>query len=158
MLRIDLRDLRHGPVDVQAQVAPGDPVLEGLDIELVGPLDVGGRLQATGTGEYFWQAQLRGSARSECRRCLAEVPIVIAHDVGLLFSSDDDAQEDPDVYPVLAGATHLELNQAVREELALAVPAFPLCRDDCAGLCPRCGADLNAGPCACAAAAQSRRG
>jgi uncharacterized metal-binding protein YceD (DUF177 family) len=38
----------------------------------------------------------------------------------------------------------------VREELALAAHAhLLLCREDCAGLCPRCGADLNAGPCAC---------
>jgi uncharacterized protein len=38
----------------------------------------------------------------------------------------------------------------VREELALATPGhLLLCRDECAGLCPKCGADLNAGPCAC---------
>ena len=36
-----------------------------------------------------------------------------------------------------------------REELALAVDAFPLCREDCRGLCPRCGADLNRGACSC---------
>lgn len=156
MLRVDLRELRHGPVDVQAQVAPGDPLLDGLKIDLVGPLEVGGRLQATGTGDYFWQARLRGAARSECRRCLAPVPIVIAQDVGLLFSGDPDTQEDPDVYPIADSAAHLELGQAVREEVALSVPGLPLCREDCAGLCPRCGADLNAGPCACIAAAQSR--
>ena len=39
-------------------------------------------------------------------------------------------------------------------ELALEVPAFVLCRDDCAGLCPTCGADLNAGPCACVRSAE----
>lgn len=156
MLRVDLRELRHGPVDVQAQVAPGDPLLDGLEIHLVGPLDVSGRLQATGSGEYFWQGRLRGSARSECRRCLVEVPVVIAQDVALMFSGDAESQDDPDVYPLPATATHIDLGQAVREEIALAVPAFPLCREDCAGLCPRCGADLNAGPCACTAAAQSR--
>jgi len=38
---------------------------------------------------------------------------------------------------------------ALREELALAVDVYPLCREDCRGLCPRCGADLNQGPCPC---------
>jgi uncharacterized protein len=67
---------------------------------------------------------------------------------------DPDAADDPSVYPLAASATHLELGEAVREELALAIPAFPLCREDCAGLCPGCGADLNAGPCGCTVSAE----
>jgi uncharacterized protein len=38
----------------------------------------------------------------------------------------------------------LDLHAWARDALALALPAKVLCRDDCAGLCPRCGADLNA--------------
>src|SRR2546422_2859983 len=45
---------------------------------------------------------------------------------------------------------------AVREELLLAVPQWVVCRDDCRGLCPRCGKDLNAGPCGCPAAPADR--
>jgi uncharacterized protein len=37
----------------------------------------------------------------------------------------------------------------IREELILAVPEYVLCREECRGLCPRCGKDLNEGPCAC---------
>jgi len=36
------------------------------------------------------------------------------------------------------------------------VPDAPLCRSDCRGLCPRCGADLNAGPCGCGTAEPDR--
>ena len=39
---------------------------------------------------------------------------------------------------------------AIRDELILAAPRYLQCRDDCRGLCPRCGQDLNAGPCGCA--------
>ena len=47
-------------------------------------------------------------------------------------------------------ATSVDVTEVVREELALAAQTdLLLCRDDCAGLCPTCGADLNAGPCAC---------
>jgi uncharacterized protein len=49
-------------------------------------------------------------------------------------------------------AGRIDLAEVVREELALAVPPFVLCREDCAGLCPKCGSDLNAGPCECAPA------
>jgi len=44
------------------------------------------------------------------------------------------------------------LGPVLREEMVLAVPSLVLCRETCAGLCPRCGADLNQGPCGCAAA------
>ena len=46
---------------------------------------------------------------------------------------------------------------AVREELILAGPQYVLCREDCRGLCPRCGKDLNAGPCGCPAVAPNPR-
>ena len=45
----------------------------------------------------------------------------------------------------------LDLRPSVREQWLLAVPSFVLCREDCKGLCPHCGADLNLGPCGCTA-------
>jgi uncharacterized protein len=46
---------------------------------------------------------------------------------------------------------HLDLSEAVRQYEESARPMRPLCRPDCAGLCPNCGSDWNEGPCACAA-------
>ena len=43
----------------------------------------------------------------------------------------------------------IDLGGFVREILTLAVPVQPLCKESCLGLCPRCGADRNAGPCGC---------
>jgi len=43
----------------------------------------------------------------------------------------------------------LDLGEMVRQYLLLSLPMHPLCREDCAGLCPHCGHNLNAGPCAC---------
>jgi uncharacterized protein len=149
MLRIDRRELRAGPVETDATVSADDPLLGGLALRLEGDLAVSGRLQQAGHGDYLWRGRLAGTARAECRRCLAEVPVAIAADVDVLFSADPDAGDDPSVYPIAEAATHVDVGEAVREELALAVPPYVLCRDDCAGLCPRCGADLNAGPCGC---------
>jgi uncharacterized protein len=151
MLRVDLRDLRRGPVDTTGELLPDDPVFEGLGLGLDGPVKLEGRLQTTGDGEYFWRGALHGDVRLECRRCLKELHRPVDADVSVLFSVDPDAAEDPSVYPLAPDAPYLDLGDAVREELALAVPAYVLCRDACAGLCPRCGADLNAGPCGCTA-------
>ncbi len=147
MLLVDVRSLRHGPVDTRGTIEPGDPLLEGLAMELATPLEVDGRLQATAEGEYFWKGRVRGEVLGSCRRCLSPLTLPVDAEVGVMFSADPDVQEDPDVFPLPATASAIDLGQAVREELALTVEAFPLCREDCAGLCPKCGADLNAGPC-----------
>ena len=152
MLRVDLRELHRGPVETVGRLDPDDPAFAGLDLELVGPVSVDGRLQETGPGEYFWRGRLRGARVANCRRCLTEVRPPIDVEFNVLFSEDPDAADDPSVYPLPPRAATLDLGEAVREELALAVPPFVLCREDCAGLCPRCGADLNAGPCQCAPA------
>ncbi len=150
MLRVDLRDLQRGPVETDGRLEPDDPAFEGLDLALMGSVLVHGRLQATGPGEYFWRARLEGTVRLHCRRCLAEVRHRVDEDLSLLFSEDPEAGEDPSVYLLPPHAATLDLSEAVREELALAVPAYLLCREDCAGLCPRCGGDRNTGGCRCA--------
>ncbi len=151
MLRVDIRDLQRGPVRTDGRLAPEDKAFEGLDLGLAGPVAVSGQLQATGDGEYLWRGHVHGVVRGECRRCLAEVLDEVDIDVAAaVFSADPDAADDPDFYPLPERANSVDVTDVVREELALAaVSDLLLCRDDCAGLCPKCGADLNAGPCAC---------
>ena len=68
----------------------------------------------------------------------------------LIFADvGDEETEDSDVYPLDPKDRDLDLRPALREEWLLAAPTFGLCRPDCKGLCPRCGADLNAGPHEC---------
>lgn len=150
MLQVDVRDLRRGPVATDGKLGPGDPLFEGLDIRLVGPVQVGGTLEGAGHGGYFWHGRFAGEVRSTCRRCLEEFVTPVERAVEVIFSADPDLQEDPSVYPLTEPLAHVDLRPALREELALAVDVFPLCREDCRGLCPRCGADLNRGPCQCA--------
>jgi uncharacterized protein len=152
MLRVDLRDIHRGPVETAGVLQPDDSVFKGLELGLAGPVGVAGRLQETGPGEYFWRGRVRGEVRGGCRRCLTEVAQPLDVELNLLFSEDPEAQDDPSVYPLPPAAAAIELGEAIREELALAVPAYLLCREECAGLCPRCGADLNAGACQCAPA------
>lgn len=151
MLSFDLRALQDGPVVTEATVPPNHPALEGLAMDLVGPVVVSGRLAATAGDDVLWHGHLRASVAGECRRCLRPVEQVLDEAVEVVFSADPDLLDDPSVYPLDVRASTVDLGQAVREELVLRVETFPLCRPDCAGLCPTCGADLNAGPCGCAA-------
>ncbi|HLB81696.1 MAG TPA: DUF177 domain-containing protein [Gemmatimonadales bacterium] len=149
MLQVDLRELARGPVDTQGQLAGSDPLFDGLNVALAEPVRVAGRLQAAGEGRFYWRASLRTRTAGECRRCLAAVTVPVVAAVDALFSQDPDALEDPNSYALARDATAIDLRVALREELLLAVPQWVVCRDDCRGLCPRCGKDLNAGPCGC---------
>jgi uncharacterized protein len=156
MLRVDIRDLQRGPVRTVGELPPDDPTFEGLGLALAAPVQVNGQLQATGDGEYLWRGQIHAVLRGECRRCLTEVldEVEVGVDAAM-FSTDPEAADAPDFYPLPERASTVDVGAVVREELALATPGhLLLCRDECAGLCPKCGADLNAGPCACRAPAE----
>jgi len=150
MLRVDLRELARGPVETRGELGQADPLLEGLDVALGAPVVVTGRLQATGEGRFYWHGSLRTVVSGECRRCLTAVTAPVTAEADALFTQDSEAQEDPDAYALASDATEIDLAPAVRQEVLLAVPRFLQCREDCRGLCPRCGQDLNAGPCGCA--------
>lgn len=149
MLRVDLRALEAGPIELAAELAPDDAALGPLEFSLRGPVRVTGRITESGPGQYYWDGRLEATVAGECRRCLTPVAVPVHHAVRVLFTTAPDAGDDPSVYVVSARATELDLGLAVREELILAVPEYVVCREECRGICPRCGADLNRGPCDC---------
>lgn len=155
MLCVDLRETVAGAVATAGHVAADHPALAGLAAKFSAPIEVQGVLTASAGDNLRWQAHLRTVVTAECRRCLAPVDEVIEDDVDVIFSSDADLLDDPAVYELPVNAVALDVTAAVREEIALRVSAFPLCRPDCRGLCTVCGADLNAGPCACSAASST---
>jgi uncharacterized protein len=130
VLRAPLPDLTT-PV---ASVPVGSPVTADAEIEsVVEGLLVTGKVRATVT--------------LHCVRCLRDVDHDLEVDVRELFSlGDRDRDGEDEGYAVLPD-DRLPLDTMVRDALVLAFPAFPLCRADCAGLCPECGADRNTVAC-----------
>ncbi len=150
MLRIDLAEVRAGAVDTPGQVDPSDAIWEGSGLTLAAPLVVQGRFSGAGEGKYFWHARMDTRLRMECRRCLTPVEVPLSQELELLFAAEEESlEEDVGCYSIPSRAREVDLRGALREELLLAVPQFVECRPDCRGLCPECGANLNAGPCGC---------
>jgi uncharacterized protein len=83
----------------------------------------------------------------ECARCLEEFSSVLSVNVCELFAGPGHAADDDDAYSV--DTDEIDLEPMLRDALALEMPLNPLCRSDCKGYCPHCGADLNAGTCDC---------
>lgn len=151
-----MRALAAGPLETVADLPQDHPGLADLEFELLEPVRVSGRITASGQDSYYWEGRIRTGARAACRRCLEPTEVALDQPVRLLFT-EDEAADDPGVMVIPRNAKVLDLTEAVREELILAAPGFPLCREDCRGLCPRCGADLNQGPCGCRSGSDPRR-
>ncbi len=157
MLRVDLRELaRAGAVETRGELKQDDPAVEGTDVTLHEPVVVSGRLRSIGEDRFYWQGSARTVITGECRRCLTPVVAPLHLEIGALFTQAPEALDDPDSYAVAPDATDIDVTPAVREELVLAAPRYLVCREDCRGLCPQCGKDLNAGACGCAPATEAR--
>jgi uncharacterized protein len=91
------------------------------------------------------------SWEGECRRCLEPATGVIRVPVRELFSPVGDSEE---VYPLVDEL--LDLEALARDAVLLELPLAPLCRGDCQGLCPTCGANRNTELCACTAPTDAR--
>lgn len=115
----------------QVVVPTGDPVQVDVVLE-----NVGDAIVVRGT--------LRARYESVCSRCLTPVSGEVEVHVDELFEPEP-----------LEGETYLlehdtvDLEQAARDALVLELPGAPLCRSDCAGLCPVCGTDRNEHRCDC---------
>lgn len=157
MLRIDLRAAVAGPVETDAEVPATDPALADLQTAPTRPVTVTGRLMPSGPGSFFWSGRVRTQVQAQCRRCLVPLTLDIDDTVGLLFTEDEDI-DDPAAVIIPPRAAEIDLGDLIREALILATPEFPVCREDCRGLCPRCGADLNQGACGCRPETDSRWG
>ena len=132
--------------------------------ELTGLLESGrpaaslkGRLRALRTPRsVFVRGQLQTRVALECSRCLeeAEVPIRFALEAEYYPQIDVTTGKsvtipDDDLGFSIDPNHELDLAEPVRQHLLLELPMSVTCRDECKGLCPSCGADLNARPCGC---------
>lgn len=102
------------------------------------------------------RARLEVEPEYECSRCLKAFTTPVELVIEELFAF----KRDPVTHAVVEVAAeefqledeqYLDLSEAIRQYEESARPIKPLCRPDCAGLCPNCGSDWNDGPCACTA-------
>jgi len=157
MLVFDIRSVEAKAVQVDAELSPSDPVWQEGDPVPAHPLRVTGRLSAAGSGRFYWHGRVEGDVSMDCRRCLTEANAHVQDESHVIFAEEGSEEaEDPDVYVLDERAHQLDLRPVIREQWLLNVPSFVVCRDDCKGICPTCGKDLNEGPCDCPAASDSR--
>jgi len=157
MLSFDMRSLEARAAVVDEELSADDPVWAEGDPKPVGALRVTGRLSAAGPGRFYWHGRIEGEVALPCRRCLADAQAHVTDESHIIFADPgDEDTDDPDVYQLDPRDLELDLRPALREQWLLAAPGFAVCREDCKGLCPRCGIDLNAESCDCTPVADAR--
>lgn len=152
MLRLDLAKLaREGVVDIDALVPADAPLWHDMEVAFGGPVEVQLRATYAGSGEIVIRGTFQGDLRQECRRCLKPVPGSLSQEVTMVFMpvTSEGVEEDGDVRLFDDHTAELDLSDAVREEVILAVDLFVVCDPDCKGLCPQCGANRNVVSCSC---------
>lgn len=151
MLVISLTRLaREGVLGVEEEVPADHPAWADTSLRLATALSVRGHIRSLGGGEVSASLALGAALHRECRRCLEPVLEELQLEVFAVFAPASRGQDDDGeirYFPV--GSTELDLLDAVREEVILGISPYPLCRPECLGLCPRCGANRNLEACRC---------
>lgn len=91
---------------------------------------------------------VRGDTTLECARCLREFESELELDVCELFIGPGGERDEAEDFYEVTGL-EIDLEPMLRDAVALGLPLRPLCREDCKGICARCGQDLNERQCVC---------
>ena len=146
-LVFDIREFGHQPGGSKETVRDV-PAPEGLGNDVIGvptgsPIHLDLRLEGVGDGVLATgvaEVQLRG----ECARCLTEIAASAEIDLQELFLFPGVDPDDVEASRVEGEL--IDLEPVLRDAAVLDLPFIPLCREDCAGLCPVCGVNLNDDP------------
>jgi uncharacterized protein len=108
--------------------------------------------------DIFFHGSLHGQVIGTCARCLEDYAFALDHPFVFVLTPRAAAGAEParlsqdDLALSYYEGEEIDLTPLVHEQIILALPTRPLCGEACRGLCPRCGANLNAGACGCPAA------
>src|SRR5215203_5553493 len=152
---IDLITLESSPYEFDFEVAPEEIDLEGEDVKLKNAVRVKGKLTRH-ISQTDAEGVISAELELECTRCLKqidkqfEIPFEAAFVTPENYTQAKEAEinaEDLDV-SVLEG-NEIDLTELVREQILLNLPEQVFCREDCKGLCDKCGANRNLINCNC---------
>ena len=102
----------------------------------------------------FFKGSFKGRVSSPCFRCLEPGHIDIDHQFELFEDFDENREEHlgTGILKFENGHWMVNIRQVIREQLSLAIPDKILCSDECSGLCPVCGENINKSLCQCGSA------
>ncbi len=170
-MRVNIDEIKEAGLDRSWDVSQAqlDEMLAGdpAGYRARGPAHVEARLEKLGRRVRV-EGDAKAALTAACKRCLAPVSVDVPVEFELtLVPADERAEDDAAAGPkdergpkggsFSAGDAEeetytgkvIDLDPIVREQLLLAMPEYPVCDEQCKGLCPVCGANLNDRECGC---------
>lgn len=153
-MRVDVSSIDDKGVEFSFE-APSEDIDLGEE-----PARVKGALRISGTvlpgARIEVKGRVEGTLELDCTRCLQpmESPIDLEFDdlfadAGALTAAPQGELAASDLATDALQGTEIDLTELAREQILLSVPEQIFCKDDCKGLCDKCGANLNEGDCGC---------
>ncbi len=149
-MKIDLKSIRD---EVNYLSLEGTAESLGLKIDWVefpNPVKLNLRVLHSGKN-YVGEGKVETVALFECSRCLKKYSQPLQADIRFLLKEEKDQiiLESEDRENLVQSGNFFKLDDLVKESLILSIPLKLLCEEDCKGLCPACGTDLNVTTCEC---------
>jgi uncharacterized protein len=139
----------------QNGAAEAEPEADAADYKVLGDVHFDGTLRKD-EPRFILSGRLQARLEMSCGRCLEPFTLPVDTQVDLTYVPHPEQAAEGEVelsQDDLTTAFYrdqtLDLGDMVREQFYLALPMRPLCREECKGLCPQCGTNLNQGTCAC---------
>ena len=160
----EIQELELHPVEFSEEFAPGAIDL-GADYRQIAPVETSGRADLVeehhGKHKVIQDIRIKGGLATKletsCARCLEPLTQDVKREFDLLYRplGADAGRDEMSVTDAEAEISYYEgrgiqLDDVIREQILLAVPVKVTCREDCKGLCPHCGKNLNQETCSCA--------
>ena len=152
----NVAQLMKSPVgaSVASDIQEENPQLDE-ELKIVGPITGHTRIRRVNQG-LLVDGWVDLTLEQTCDRCLKHIeqPMHVTFEerfyptVDVLTGAPLPPIEEDVVFQI-DEHHQVDLTEALRQSILLAVPMISLCKEDCAGLCPQCGYDLNLGPCQC---------
>lgn len=152
---IDLIKQGNSPLDFDLSIPAEEIDLDNENVRLRGDIAAKGSLT-----KRIVQTDIEGEIKTEieidCTRCLSsitrslEIPFHASYIAPENYTDEKEAElrgDDLDI--AISEDDRVDMTELVREQILLNLPEQVLCKDDCKGLCPKCGADRNLIDCKC---------
>ncbi|HHT17759.1 MAG TPA: DUF177 domain-containing protein [Papillibacter sp.] len=146
-MQLDLRDIIYVPgASAPFEYEPDLSEAVGGSIVAVRPgASASGRVRNS-AGVLHFDADVEAVLECTCARCLKVFELPVHRSVHAVLSEGEN-EDDPDVYTLCGD--NVDVDEIILTDFILNMDQRLLCREDCEGLCEKCGSDLNDGPCHC---------
>ena len=151
---LDLSHIRQPETEISRHYEPSAFEGRSTQFRVAAPVDLKMRVLKD-RDRFRLIGRVTATLELACSRCLEpfQLPVDSTFDVRYLPQSENTGEEreieEDDLSDAYYRDEAIDLGQLMEEQFYLALPMKPLCREDCKGLCPSCGINLNEATCSC---------